>query len=369
LLLPDTVARSAAATWRALGAQRSQNGALFARAALLVCLSSACAHDPAPTPSGDQTHAVESNPEARSERPVHRIGPPREEGAPPRHFLPPRPVLSPKLTRPPRPLIIAIGDLHGDLDASRRALRLAGAIDDADHWSGGALTVVQTGDVLDRGDEDRELSDLLLRLRAEALAAGGELITLSGNHELFNAMLTFDYVTPGGFSSFGGRAQRAEAFRPGGPYSARLAEQPIVMMVGDNVFVHGGILPEHVHYGLDRMNDEAQAFMRGELPGAPSSLVDASGLLWTRLYSSAPDSAACAELGIALAGLHARRMVVGHTPQLDGISSACDERVFCIDTGMSRFYLGGPVEVLEIQGDTVRVLRENAPPSAPRVAP
>ena len=30
--------------------------------------------------------------------------------------------------------IVAIGDLHGDLDATRRAFRLAGAIDDEDHW-------------------------------------------------------------------------------------------------------------------------------------------------------------------------------------------------------------------------------------------
>lgn len=339
-------------------------------AAFALWLAAGCAHDTAPAaPPAGSSHAVEANPEARADRPVRRIGLTREAPGAPRHALPPKPVLSSKLTRPPRERVVAIGDLHGDLDASRRALRLAGAIDQADHWIGGTLTVVQTGDVLDRGDEDRELSDLLFSLHAEALAAGGELITLSGNHELFNTMLTFDYVTPGGFSSFGGREQRSAAFRPGGPYAERLAEQPIVMIVGDNVFVHGGVLPEHVKYGLDRMNDEAQAFMRGELSGTPPSLLDANGLLWTRLYSSAPDATACADLGVALSALHARRMIVGHTPQLDGISTACDQRVFCIDTGMSRFYLNGPVEVLEIQGGSLRVLREGEPPAAPRTLP
>jgi hypothetical protein len=278
-------------------------------------------------------------------------------------------VLSPELRRPAAPRVVAIGDLHGDLSTSRRALKLAGAIDDADHWIGAELTLVQTGDVLDRGDEDRELADLLLRLKAEASDAGGELITLSGNHELMNTMLTFDYVLPGGFSSFGGRAQRTEAFRPGGDYARRLADQPIVMQVGDSVFVHGGILPEHIYYGLDRMNHDVQAFMRGELPNLPAALLDGDGVLWTRLYSFVPGPADCERLDVALAALHVARMVVGHTPQLGGITSDCGERVLRIDTGMSRFYLNGPVEVLEIQGDVVQVLKEKGPPSAPLPAP
>ena len=33
--------------------------------------------------------------------------------------------------------IIALGDLHGDLNATRQALHLAGAIDESDHWVGG----------------------------------------------------------------------------------------------------------------------------------------------------------------------------------------------------------------------------------------
>ena len=51
-----------------------------------------------------------------------------------------------KSARPAPPRLVAIGDLHGDLDATRRALRLAGAIDAKDAWIGGKLMVVQTGD-------------------------------------------------------------------------------------------------------------------------------------------------------------------------------------------------------------------------------
>src|SRR5688500_6932282 len=63
----------------------------------------------------------------------------------------------------PAARVIAIGDLHGDLAATRRALRLAGAIDEHDRWIGGDLVVVQTGDQLDRGDDEQAIVDLLGR--------------------------------------------------------------------------------------------------------------------------------------------------------------------------------------------------------------
>lgn len=268
------------------------------------------------------------------------------------------PPLSSELSRAAASLVIAIGDMHGDLDASRRALRLAGAIDDADQWVGGALVLVQTGDVLDRGDDDRAVFDLLERLRPQARKAGGQLLALSGNHELMNVALDFRYITSGGMAAFGGESGRAAAFRPGGSYAVLLAQRPIVAKVGDTVFVHGGVLPKHVSYGLDRMNDEVHAWMLGKRADPPSVILVEDGLVWTRAYSFDSHEDDCALLMQALAMLGAKRMVVGHTPQLQGITSACDERVWRIDTGMSRFY-GGPVEVLELRGETVKARKES----------
>jgi hypothetical protein len=266
--------------------------------------------------------------------------------------------LSERLSRPAAGLLVAIGDMHGDLDAGRRALRLAGAIDAADQWVGGDLVLVQTGDVIDRGDDDRALLDLLERLRPQARAAGGQLIALSGNHELMNVAQDFSYVTHGGMEAFASVGGRAAAFRPGGPYAVLLAERPVVFKVGDTLFVHGGILPKHAQYGLDRMNDEVRAWMLGQRPTPPEIIVVSDGLVWTRAYSFDDHVADCDQLNAALRLLGARRMVVGHTPQLSGITSACDGRVWRIDTGMSRYY-GGPVEVLEIRGAAVRARKES----------
>jgi hypothetical protein len=280
-----------------------------------------------------------------------------------------------RLPAPPR--IVAIGDLHGDLEATRAALRLAGAIDDKDRWAGGNLMVVQTGDQLDRGDGERAIVDLFDRLADEARAAGGAVLSLDGNHELMNVALDFRYVTEGGFKDFGGGTgagsgdprlaalpepskARAAAFSPGAPYAKKLAKRPIIAVVGDTVFVHGGVLPKHVRYGIDRMVREVQAWMNGDAPAAPSIVTSEDGPVWARRYSAAPDQGDCKVLRETLEMMQAKRMVVGHTVQRGGISAACGEQVWRIDVGMSKFY-GGKPEVLEIAGDKVRAIGEKAP--------
>jgi hypothetical protein len=126
------------------------------------------------------------------------------------------------------------------------------------------------------------------------------------------------------------------------------------MKVGDSVFVHGGVLSKHLTYGLDRMDEEVRAWMRGELLSPPDILMVADGLIWTRLYSLAPED--CEQLRKVLTQLGAVRMVVGHTVQASGINAGCDGLVWRIDTGMSAFY-GGPTEVLEIRGEVLTVRR------------
>ena len=266
--------------------------------------------------------------------------------------------------------IVAFGDIHGDLEATRAALRLAGAIDGEDRWAGGPLVVVQTGDQLDRGDDERAILDLFERLRVEAQAAGGAFHALLGNHELMNVRGDLRYVTEGGFADFayanGPRDEpflaqfeeheqgRMAAFMPGGTYARLLAERSVILKVGSTVFVHGGVLPEHVAYGVERINKEAQAWLRGEA-ALPEVLAGSDSPQWVRLYSRAADSVACETLAQVLDRMDAERMVVGHTVQEGGIASACEGRAWLIDVGMAEHY-GGTVEVLEIDGDLVRAL-------------
>jgi len=265
---------------------------------------------------------------------------------------------------PAVPRLVAVGDLHGDLAAARAALRLAGAVDDRDRWVGGALVVVQTGDVLDRGDQERELLEWLDRVAVAAAAAGGALHRLLGNHEVLNVQGDLRYVTAAGLADFAAPPPdaaaeprlarfaveargRAHAFLPGGPEARRLAELPPVLVVGDSVFVHGGLHEVHLRHGLTRLAREARAFMTGE-GGAPPALVGDESPVWSRRYSDdplAPD--ACAEAARVTAALGVARMVVGHTVQKSGITSVCEGHVWRIDVGLSAHY-GGRRGALEI---------------------
>jgi hypothetical protein len=279
---------------------------------------------------------------------------------------------TPDIPEPQQPTtggrIVALGDVHGDLGAARKALRLAGAIDRDDQWIGGDLRVVQVGDQLDRGDEERAILDLFERLRADARLAGGEFHPMLGNHETMNVELDLRYVTVGGYADFRdvehevddelGEFPEAErgrvaAFRPGGVYARLLSEHSVVLTLDDTVFVHGGVLPWHVDYGVPRLNREVSDWMRGE-GEEPSDIIGGDGPLWVRDYSDDDIDPDCAALETVLEAMGAKRMVVAHSVQ-DAINGACDDRVWRVDVGLADYY-GGDRQVLEIMGDVVSVI-------------
>lgn len=270
---------------------------------------------------------------------------------------------------PPR--LVAVGDVHGDLASAREALQLAGAVDADGNWIGGRMTLVQVGDQTDRGDDELEILEWFAQLDSQAANAGGAFHALVGNHEIMNIQLDLRYVTEGGFEDFADTPfdpddpafadvpdeyrGRVAAFRPGGPWAIRLAEFPVAIVLDGTLFVHGALEPQHAALGIETLNLETARWMRGEA-AEPEFIRGPDSPVWSRDYSTEPDAAACAELAESLRLVGAERMVVGHTVQREGITSACDERVWRIDVGLADYY-GGATEVLEIVGDEVRVLR------------
>lgn len=295
--------------------------------------------------------------------------------------------------------IVAIGDLHGDLIKTKKALQIARIAEDRSGqvvWTGGDTVVVQLGDVLDRGDTEIGILRLLRDLDVQARKAGGAVYMLNGNHESLNVCGDFRYVTPGAFieaaQEFGiprevamrnwdGCIQaRAALYLPGGRIARELARNPTVLVVNDTAFAHGGLLPTHVNYGLERMNSEVAAWMRRDkLPdddgyATPPFLAmgDGNSVMWNRQlsresYANPIDRFhACNMVAQALARVGAKRLVVGHTPQMRGVNCECDGKVWRVDVGMSSGVLNAPAGVLEISppdeegGEVVcRVLTED----------
>lgn len=269
--------------------------------------------------------------------------------------------------------VVAIGDIHADIGSARAAFRLAGAIDENDDWIGGPLVVVQIGDIIGRSYEDRAVLDFVLSLREKARAAGGQVQALIGNHELFGTLLQLRNVPPEAYAAFDGisglalndarlgdlpqqQRARSAALIPGGHYAKQLADFPAILLLGETVYVHGGVTPQWATYGIDRINEEISQWFAGNI-GLPEPLqADAArGLadtvLFSRHFSLDVGADDCAMLQESLSILGARRMVVAHTVQ-DSITARCDEKVWAIDVGMSRFY-GGPIQVLEIIDDEI----------------
>eukprot|EP00053_Salpingoeca_punica_P005906 m.57297 g.57297 ORF g.57297 m.57297 type:complete len:384 (-) comp13449_c0_seq1:229-1380(-) len=290
--------------------------------------------------------------------------------------------------------LVAIGDLHGDFEKSILQFKVAGLINDKGDWIGKDTVCVQVGDVLDRGDDEIKLMLWLEKLKHEAAAAGGALHVINGNHETLTVQGRFRYATRGSRQRFDewlkwyeiGRrlkalCQRGEphplqpvpdsvpekwrsrfvAMRPGGPLATRfIGGQRTVLAVGKTLFVHGGILPQHLDIGLDRINKETQAWIMGR-PGShmPDYLKYRDAVVWARDYSDEekPD---CELLRKVLARAGFSRMVVGHTIQT-GINAACDGMVIRVDVGSSRGCTDGSPQVLEILNDKhLNVLRMEA---------
>ena len=312
-----------------------------------------------------------------------------------------------RVTAPGR--VVALGDVHGDIGQARRALSIAGVLGEGGdavnpEWVGGDTVVVQVGDVLDRGDDEIAILILLQKLHKQAEKEGGAVYILNGNHEVLNVSGDFRYVTQGAFQesmrfgehlvnlfgkafedAFGGAEEdprkkqvkaRIGLFSPGGPLAQQLAMNSTVLIVNDTVFAHGGLMPRHVEFGLERLNNAVADWMRGKdiedeedrtaLGMAIGSVKDS--VVWNRTFSTeqfvteSDRDRACEVLGKTLDMIPgARRMVVGHTPQLGGCNGECDGRIWRIDVGMSFGVVGADPEVLEIDGDTVRVLDARVP--------
>jgi hypothetical protein len=208
----------------------------------------------------------------------------------------------------PPETVVAIADVHGDFDDFVAILERTGLIDKQNHWSGGKTTLVQVGDLLDRGPKPREVMDLLMALEKEAPQAGGRVVSLLGNHEVMNIMGDLRYVTPVNYASFAdnnsakrqkaaydeyvkwrgshasllaelpqpmelteaewmarhppGFIEQREAFAPNGKYGAWLRSHAALAEIGGIIFLHGGIHPDLAKTKLDAMNKQIQDEIR-----------------------------------------------------------------------------------------------------------
>jgi Calcineurin-like phosphoesterase len=197
--------------------------------------------------------------------------------------------------------LVAIGDVHGDFNDFCAILQRVGLIDEQRHWTGGKATLVQVGDLIDRGPKPREVMDLLISLEEQAADAGGRVVALLGNHEVMNLMGDLRYVTVENYTSFAdsesekrrrtaferylawrsshpqllaelyqpvlpeteaewmtkhppGFIEQRDAFSPKGIYGKWIRQRSALAKIGGVIFLHGGISPTLISLKLDEIN-------------------------------------------------------------------------------------------------------------------
>eukprot|EP01063_Lacrimia_lanifica_P033949 TRINITY_DN6177_c0_g1_i2.p2 TRINITY_DN6177_c0_g1~~TRINITY_DN6177_c0_g1_i2.p2 ORF type:complete len:289 (+),score=89.28 TRINITY_DN6177_c0_g1_i2:55-921(+) len=258
------------------------------------------------------------------------------------------------------PRVVAIGDLHGDYDKSVEVLREAGVIDAELRWVGGGAVVVQCGDLTDRGDRMNDIIALFEKLKPEAEAAGGEVVTLLGNHEVMNLVGDLRYVHPKTLAEAGGREGHMARYDPvTGDIGKVLMKYPTVVERADTLFVHAGFLLEHAKMGVERVNQGMWDAIAAGRAGERSPLMGSKGPVWVREQVAAAAAGDCASVHAALAGLPSqpKRMVVGHTIQRGGtVGEFCNGAFYAIDIAMSTFIARADyLAYLEIAGGAATV--------------
>jgi hypothetical protein len=269
--------------------------------------------------------------------------------------------------------IVAVGDVHGAYDSFVKILKAAGLVDDMLKWSGGKTHLVQTGDILDRGDYPKDVFDLIKKLEIEALEAGGKVHLLLGNHEEMNITgIVFrhpEYVSAKQFASFLpddyrkkkeneflSQLQKAsEGDNNSDPsfldsyfetkwrglmddkyiqgiyvntfndeYGRWLIEHNTVIKINDIIFSHAGISERYSTWPLQKINDvlrqelndyrlaykrRIQPRFRREILYMPDSP------LWNRDYALKDEKTYGKVIDKILKDLNANYMIIAHTPK------------------------------------------------------
>jgi hypothetical protein len=350
--------------------------------------------------------------------------------------------------------VVAMSDPHGDHAAMLRTLGNAGIVDADGNWAGDDAYLVITGDLLDRGPDSRAIMDLVMRLESQAPESGGKVLLTLGNHEVMNLVGDLRYVSAGEYAAFAGeelaedreqwfqallsrrRVQtlgmvdeaelRAEfdrdrpagfyahrrAFSSQGTYGRWLLEKPLMVVVNDTAYVHGGMPPMVAEQSLEALNDQLRDDINQYVVAMETlfaaAIVDpavnfydqadvAEGLaagaasdpstepavrkaietvvalndspvhgpdspLWYRGTVGCSVLAEGDVLAASLAAVGASRVVIGHTPTVTrGVLERFDGRVIEIDTGMfSAAYRGSGFALILEQG-SVAVAQEDSP--------
>lgn len=276
---------------------------------------------------------------------------------------------------------IAVGDIHGDLDALLRILLGLRLVSKNGNWSGGCAILVLLGDLNDRGCDSASVILFVMRLQAQAQQSGGRVESLIGNHEMLAAQGVYRYVRSVeviAMEQYWFEHQNGlYAFYCGNsPYAKWIRQRPTIYIANKTLFVHAGITrgllgltPQRVnelvalwiefYQGVGTEPDRSTHWLIEDQPESP---------LWTRQFevkeksidrdcTTHPDRIGNKKIREYCKANEVDRIVIGHCPTKDvGYEIAYPHPRFkdiaVIDTGISEYY-NGRLSALVVSEDNV----------------
>ena len=264
--------------------------------------------------------------------------------------------------------ILVIGDLHADWTKTKFLFRKFKLIDINNRWIAKPkdTIVVQLGDQLDGksrsfnndANGEFEILDFLEEIHQQASLYGGGVHSIIGNHELMNIMGNFSYVSKKDMEDSNGTHGRNELFNPGGKMACKLAcNRNAILKIGNFVFAHAGIHQKHLSKKnsqqiINTINYQLFNYISGKTEinkEFQQNFTNNDSILWTREYGKLNPN--CSEISSVLDKLKVGHIIIGHTPQIEGINSKCSDKIWRVDVGISQVFGDNAIEILEILDD------------------
>ncbi len=259
--------------------------------------------------------------------------------------------------------VVAISDVHGQYQLMRELMLSSGVIDQANNWALGRGHFVVNGDNFDRGDEVLRILWFLFDLEQQALAQGGRVHLILGNHE--QMVLQGDlrylhkkyYYTAAAF-----RTPYHQFFVRGSVLGDWIAQHQVAVSINKHLFVHAGISPEVA--ALELSLDELNTMFREHIILLADAKITAdsvlnllngdAGPLWYRGYFG-EEAISKSEFKGILRAFGQKKMIVGHTSQ-EEILSLYDGKLIVIDCSIK---LGQQGQVLLMEKHRLYIIDQD----------
>ena len=265
-------------------------------------------------------------------------------------FLKPEITVEPSVFTETPSKFLAISDFDGHIEGLTMVLTGEGVIDEEFNWIYGDGHLIISGDLFDRGFHITECMWLLYKLESEAIAAGGRLHLIIGNHEMFNMRDDWRYVETKYFNDAHLMGRRMlELYDSNTELGRWLRSKNIIEKIGDYGFMHGGVSPEVADLDLsyDQINDYGRQEMNGEFCTGDCEIVTGSdGIYWYR--GMVEEDLTQTQVDEIIESLDVKKVILGHTKD-NTIRSLYNDLVIAIDMYHIDNFEDGFMEALQFE--------------------